>query len=433
MPGAGARNVASPTSFLSPLPTPTPIRALTSYDTELDKTTPSPSALTMYVLSTFVRPLLCRCTDDLCGLLDLCFEEEVQQVADALVSTGMRDMGYTLVHLDDCWADTTRDPTTQQLRPDPARFPSGIPALVQYLKARGLTLGLYTCAGTQTCKYGRPGSGDAPGHYFLDAQTFGQWGVQLLKADNCHTDFNEPPHVYYKNFSDAINATGYPMIFSLCEWGADNVPEWGASVGQMFRINNDHLPIWSFNGQGTADIIEVMAQPAVANSSVQFGWADPDFLETGLLQTEPESITEFSFWALFNGPMIIATDIRNMSSFMASVVMNKEVIAVNQDDLMTPGSRVWVDNSTNTQLWMKPLSNGDIAVILYNKDDSASRNITAQWSAIGWPAGSTATVYDLWAHASLGNIVGSATASNVPPHGVAMWRLTKVADDGQAA
>ena len=80
--------------------------------------------------------------------------------------------------LSDCWSATNRS-ATGELQPDPARFPSGIPALVAYLQPRGLGLGLYTCAGSKTCKYGRPGS---YGNYRRDADTLIGWGVEYIKA-----------------------------------------------------------------------------------------------------------------------------------------------------------------------------------------------------------------------------------------------------------
>ena len=106
------------------------------------------------------------------------------------------------------------------LQADPARFPSGIPSLVEYVSARGLTLGLYTCAGTKTCKYGRPGSAY---HYEEDAQTLVSWGVRWIKADNCATSGLGRARDYFGNFSRAVNATGVPVVFHSCEWGLDDV------------------------------------------------------------------------------------------------------------------------------------------------------------------------------------------------------------------
>ncbi len=122
------------------------------------------------------------CTDDLCGLVDLCFEEEVKSLADAMVSNGMAALGYEYINLDDCWSDTKRD-ANGNLQPAPEQFPSGMKALADYIHSKGLKLGLYTDVGTETCKWGRPG---AYGHYEQDANTLASWGVDFVKADNCH-------------------------------------------------------------------------------------------------------------------------------------------------------------------------------------------------------------------------------------------------------
>lgn len=350
-----------------------------------------------------------------------------------MVSSGMVALGYKTILLDDCWAATTRD-AKGNLQPDPTRFPSGIPSLVQYVEERGLLLGLYTCAGNTTCKYGRPGS---EGHYAQDAAWFAAQGVKWVKADNCNVHTGTQPHVYYSQFGAALNSTGTAMVFHTCEWGEDSVWEWGPSVAQVYRINTDHLPFWRWDtgngGQGVADIIEVMANPAISGSTRPYAYADPDFLMTGLAPlTNTESETEFALWALFSGPMLIATDIRNMSAWKAGVVGNKDILAVNQDPAVLPCKRVRNDTDGG-QVWMKPLGNGDIAAVAYNSGDGPTAlNISVTWAELGWAPSTTARVYDLWAHAPLpgspggnGLFTGGAEAVGVLPHGNAMWRLTR--------
>ena len=366
------------------------------------------------------------CTDDYCGLLDLCFEEEIHEIADAMNSSGMVAAGYRLLELDDCWASTNRS-ADGNLQPDAARFPSGIPALVSYVEARGLILGLYTSAGDKTCKYNRPGS---QGHFDVDARWFAENGVKLVKADNCGVSGDS--QTVFSNFSKWLNATGVPMAFSTCQWGEDSVWQWGGAIAQLYRINQDHLPFWSFNfsngGQGTKEIIEVMANPAIGGSTVPFGYADPDFLMTGIAtMSSLESETEFAFWALFAGPMIVATDVRNMSAWKRSVLLNADVLAVSQDRLVSPGRRVR-GAAGGAQVWLRALADNSIAVILYNAADAPTPvDIPVSWRELGWDSGVKASVRDLWAHADLPGspFVGGATAAAVPPHGHAMWRVTQ--------
>ena len=174
------------------------------------------------------------CTSDICGLVDRCTEAEIHSVADAMAGeSGMLAAGYEYVNLDDCWADKDRD-ADGRLQGQPNQFPSGMKALADYVHARGLKIGLYTCIGTETCKKNRPGSF---GNFEIDAATFADWGIDLVKADFCHVpgppQNNQTTQELYTSFSAALNATGHPMIFSLCEWGRDGVNDWGHEVAQM--------------------------------------------------------------------------------------------------------------------------------------------------------------------------------------------------------
>ena len=439
------------------------------------------------------------CTDDICGLLDYCTESEVLQVADAMVSSGLIELNYTLVLLDDCWSSTERD-SSGDLTPDPARFPSGIDALVTAIHARGLYLGLYTCAGERTCKGNRTGSG---GHYEEDAKRFARHNVDYIKVrlrsfsrsrarvaatsprsgrdaavaeapfaadsvgvpggglsvacipahicttpvapllsapplhpppthqpaaqvDNCnHPD--APPPVYYGNFSAYLNATGKPMWLATCEWGEDNPAAWAPAIAQSFRSGPDHLPLWQFNftngGQGVVDIIETMA--SIGAETGPFAWNDPDFLEGGEILTVDESRTEFAAWAMFGGPMIIATDLRNMSAWKSAMVLNAEILELNHDDLLAAGRRVAKDTTNHTQVWAKALANGDVAAMLMNYDDFSARTVTVTAADVGLPPGSSFKVRDLWAHADAGTV--KAYEATLQPHANALLRLAPVA------
>jgi alpha-galactosidase len=178
------------------------------------------------------------CTQNFeCSLPDYCNEREIREIADALHSSGMQSLGYRFVNLDDCWSAHRRD-SNGQLMADAKRFPSGIKALTDYIHSLDLLFGIYTCVGDKTCRGDRPGSF---GHYDDDAKTLAAWGVDYVKADNCHRKASVRES--YGNFSRALNATGRPMLFAMCEWGQDSVQEWGASVAQMYRIQRDHLPV----------------------------------------------------------------------------------------------------------------------------------------------------------------------------------------------
>ena len=77
-------------------------------------------------------------------------EQLIFAVADRLVDSGLRDLGYDYLVIDDCWSSRRRD-GRGHLVPDPEKFPHGMKAVADYLHERGLKLGMYSCAGNLTC------------------------------------------------------------------------------------------------------------------------------------------------------------------------------------------------------------------------------------------------------------------------------------------
>eukprot|EP01102_Stenamoeba_stenopodia_P020805 TRINITY_DN8243_c0_g1_i4.p1 TRINITY_DN8243_c0_g1~~TRINITY_DN8243_c0_g1_i4.p1 ORF type:complete len:439 (-),score=84.44 TRINITY_DN8243_c0_g1_i4:151-1410(-) len=360
---------------------------------------------------------------------DYCNQTEVMSMADAMASNGMYELGYRYINLDDCWADYRN--STGWLQPDPQRFPDGMAALADYIHSKGLYLGVYTDSGVYTCSDGGrphkiPGS---YGHYQQDADQFASWGIDYVKMDWCHTEVNGTqldPRVIYPEMSQSLNSTGRRIFFALCEWGVDQPWEWASKCGNSWRIGEDHHDEWS----STSAIIEILANKSAF--AAPGGWNDPDFLMTGGQgctansstlcpgQTWTEYITEFSIWSIANAPLIIATNIRNMSAEKQSIVLNKEVIAINQDPLGIAGERVWAGGVNGSmQVWTKPIVGNAAAAILYNADNGpANATITLDFSLLpGDFTGKPVYLRDLWAHEDLGSFTNNFTAV-VAPHGV---------------
>jgi alpha-galactosidase len=342
-------------------------------------------------------------------------EQLIKEVTDALVSTGMRDAGYQYVVIDDCW-QVGRD-AEGNIIPDPQRFPSGMKALADYVHAKGLKFGLYSDAGTQTCAK-RPGS---RGYEFQDARQYAAWGVDYLKYDWCATT-TQNAQASYSIMRDALLQTGRPIVFSLCEWGTAKPWLWARDVGNLWRTTSDIQDCWDckrdWGGMGVVHIIDLQAGlEAYAGPG---HWNDPDMLEVGNGGMTPtEYRAHFSLWCLLAAPLIAGNDVRHMPPEIAEILLNKEVIAVDQDALGLQGRRV--KREADYDVWAKQLSDGGRAVVLLNRGPTP-HELRVNWTEIGYPNELAASVRDLWAHKDLGRHNGSFSAT-VPGHGVVMIKI----------
>ena len=331
----------------------------------------------------------------------------IRQTADAFGTYGLDKFGYRYVNIDDCWA-SSRD-SNGNVQADPNTFPKGIADLASYVHSKGLLFGMYSDAGNKTCA-GRPGS---LGYETNDAQTYAGWGVDYLKYDNCNNDGIDPK-VRYPVMRDALNKTGRPIFFSMCEWGVEDPATWAPLVGNSWRTTGDISDNWD-SMITRADQNNLWAAYAGPG-----GWNDPDMLEVGnggMTTTEYE--THFSLWCLMKAPLLIGADVRNMSADTLRILTNVEVIAVNQDPRGAQGRKVNVTG--DYEVWSAPLSDGAFAVILLNRGDTAV-SMTAWWEDLPLDTNVTATVRDLWLHQDVGVVKGSVTA-DVASHGVVMYRI----------
>ncbi|WP_181793892.1 lectin [Streptomyces sp. WELS2] len=333
----------------------------------------------------------------------------VRQTADAMVSSGMAAAGYTYVNIDDCWSERSRD-SSGNLVPDHTKFPNGMKALADYVHGKGLKLGIYSSAGTTTCA-GYPAS---LGNEQRDANTWASWGIDYLKYDNCGDHQGRSGQDRYTAMRDALAKTGRPILFAICNWGSDNVGQWGPATGNSWRTTGDISANWG----SVTGILD--AQPAYAGISKPGAWNDPDMLEVGNAGlSDTEARAHFSLWALLNAPLIAGNDLRTMSAATRSVLTNREVIAVDQDWGGRQGNRI--ADYGDTEVWTKPMSNGAVAVILLNRG-SGTATVSTSATQIGLGPASSYSVRDLWAHTT-GSTSGTISAS-VPAHGAAMYLVS---------
>jgi alpha-galactosidase len=338
-------------------------------------------------------------------------EQVIRDTADAIASNGMKQAGYRYVVIDDCWHGP-RD-ANGFITADPARFPSGIKALSDYVHSKGLMFGIYSDAGTKTCG-GRPGS---QGHEYQDATQYARWGVDYLKYDWCSTGTRNAEEAYAL-MSDALKASGRPIVFSMCEWGTSRPWLWASRIGNLWRTTGDITDKWVGKhgySWGMASIVD-QNEPLWPYAGSGH-WNDPDMLEVGNGgMTDAEYRSHFSLWAIMAAPLIAGNDVARMSDATRAILLNQDVIAIDQDTAGIQGHRVWKDG--DREVWAKPLADGGRAVLLWNRGD-APATIVADWAALGYPASLQLTARDLWAHRDRGRVAGRYVAT-VPAHGVVM-------------
>jgi alpha-galactosidase len=326
-------------------------------------------------------------------------EELIRGAADAMVKTGMKDAGYQYVVIDDCW-QVSRD-KLGNIVPDPQRFPNGMKAVGDYIHSLGLKFGIYSDAGSQTCAH-RPGS---LGHEYQDTLQYAAWGVDYLKEDWCSTTTQDAKSAYTL-MRKALDATGRPIVLSICEWGGRLPWLWGKEVGgNLWRTTGDIQDRWegkqewspgSCCNYGVVDIVDL--QSGIESYAGPGHWNDPDMLE------------------VLAAPLMAGNDLRNMRPEIHDILTDKEVIAVDQDALGVEGKSV--RKNGDLQVFVKPLSGGNRAVLLLNRG-TTEKEISVSWEELGYPAHFPAAVRDLWQHKDLGKFTGKFSAT-VAPHGVVM-------------
>lgn len=355
-------------------------------------------------------------------------ETLIRQTADSMVSSGMRDLGYQYVVVDDCWFDPTRD-SAGNLQANPSRFPSGMKALGDYLHTRGLKFGLYQAPLDRTCAqyFGSyPGATGSLNHEVQDARQFAAWGVDYLKYDWCSPTGTIDDQVRtFAKMRDALAVTGRPILYSI---NSNSIHEktgpqrnWG-DVANIWRTTEDITNVWN-SGQtngypmGVQNIVNVNAPLSGYAKPGQFN--DPDMMVVGRGgMTDTEMRSHFALWAMMAAPLIAGNDMRNMDAATATIMKNQNLIALNQDPLGLQATQV--SNDGTRRILAKRLSNGDVAVALFNQGGSAT-TISTTVSAIGM-SGNSFSLRESWTNA-VTSTTGAISAS-VPAHGTVVFRVS---------
>ena len=285
-------------------------------------------------------------------------------------------------------------------------------ALADYLHARGFKLGVYSSPGPMAC-YGYAGS---HGHEEQDAKTFAAWGVDYLKYDNCNNEKLDAKQ-RYAAMGEALRATGRPIFYSVCEWGENKPWLWAGKP-----------PVDAGSWRTTGDISDSYAsmlknfkQNVVLDRYATPGhYNDPDMLEVGNGgMTDVEYKSHFSLWSIMAAPLLIGTDLRTIKPDALQILLNKDVIAVDQDPLGVQGKQV--RDADGIHVIVKPLKDGSRAVAVFNETDTP-REVSVAATEIGLKTGGSYNVRDLWTHTQEKG--DGALKLSLQPHATAMYRIS---------
>ena len=343
-------------------------------------------------------------------------EKQIQEIADAMVESGLRDAGYIFLNLDDNWMDTKRD-AEGALQNNPKTFPSGMKAIADYVHSKGLKFGLYGDHGYRTCHHYNSGwqsESGSYGHEEIDAKRLAEWGVDYWKYDNCDAVPGSNQEEDYTRMSKALRNSGRDIVFSICMW---EYKDWMPKIANLWRTTFDIGPEWRSTSwyRGVYEIID--ANDKYWQIAKPGHWNDPDMLEVdnnNLSYEEQKS--QMTMWSIMAAPIMISSDVRKMSNQVKELYLNKDMIAINQDSLGVQGHRI--SNDKGKQVWTKPLKNGDIAVALLN-DNTSTQTISVEFADLGIPG--EVEVRDAWQKKDLGP--KSSVSAEVPAHGSVLLRL----------
>ncbi len=340
-------------------------------------------------------------------------DRDVRDMADAMVASGMNKLGYVYINIDDTW-EAGRDAQGNILTN--RKFPD-MKALADYVHSKGLKIGIYSSPGPFTCA-GYPGSF---GHEEQDARTYAAWGIDYLKYDLCGARViypsTQPNHQgLYQKMGEALERAGRPVVYSLCQYGENEVWKWGSEVGgNLWRTTGDIRDSWD-----SMDTIG-FSQLAIASYARPGHWNDPDMLEVGNGgMSGDEYRTHMSLWSLLSAPLIAGNDLRTMSEETKSILMNEEVIAIDQDPAVKPVQVLSTDGKM--EVLDRSMQDGSLIIGFFNRGD-APKEAKISWADLpGGLSAKTLSVRDLWKHQAV-SVSSSTYQATVPVHGVVLLRV----------
>ena len=210
--------------------------------------------------------------------------------------------------------------------------------------------------------------------------------------------------------ADALSKSGRDITFGICEWGGRQPYLWAHQVGgQVWRTTYDIRDMWKDTlHKGGVGILDDINQNADLHSYAGPGhWNDMDMLVVGLYGNSGPSSelggvgcndieyeTQMSMWCMFSSPLAMSNDLRNVNAATRRILLNKDIIAINQDPL----GKVAVPKvrNDNYQVYLRPLSGDRYALAILNIADRPL-NIKVTLSDLGLDK-RRYSFYDVWTH-----------------------------------
>lgn len=360
----------------------------------------------------------------------------IEQAVELFQNKGLYECGWNHIMMDDLWQGTRKADGTPQ--PNASRFPNGLKTVADYVHKNGMKFGLYTDAADRTCA----GAFGSYGYEEIDAKTYAEWGVDVVKCDYCYApDDVETAKKRYKALADAFAAAGNNTMLYICEWGVREPWKWGAEVGgRCWRISQDVRDCWTGSGSGVGVVQSIEAMKNLSAYQGVNRFNDSDMLCTGLHatgkssndlcggtgagMTDNEYATQFALWCMWSSPMALSFDPskNTLTDADFKLLRNKELIALNQDRMGQQGDLI--SEADNLVVFAKDCENGDVALSVTNMS-SSEKQATFDFAAI--PAldpTKTYTVRDVMENAEAGEATGTFT-TDVRKHATRVFRLAE--------
>jgi alpha-galactosidase len=364
-------------------------------------------------------------------------DKMMREAADIMVRSGMADVGYQYVNIDDCWENAPK--SKDSLRIGPLRDQKGniitnryfpdMKGLTDFIHSKGLKAGIYTSPGPLTCG----GFAGSYQHEEQDARQYAEWGFDFLKYDWCSyrnvAGKNPDLETYkkpYKQMGDILKSLNRDMVYNLCQYGMGDVWKWGGEVGAHCWRTADDL------GYFLDKVFDVALKNAEHRQYSKPGeWNDPDYIQIGWIgsargQAEPAptkmppsiQYAYMSLWSLMSSPLIYSGDMSKLDEFTLNILCNNEVIEVNQDPLGECG--LVINQPDSCFLMVKNLIDGSKALGLFNRSKK-QREVTAGWAELQIEG--KLTVRDIWRQKNLG-IFSNKFSASVPAQGVFLVKIS---------